>query len=417
MMSAARFARRTLPLVVLLLAFWLAPRVRPAQAQAAGGAVAGRVLNGSTGNAPVAGATVQLYRFDGSNKTVVATAQSAADGSFQFGSLQTDATFQYAAAATFDSVTYASDVVKLQAGQTAQADVTVYASTDAGGTISVTRMSIVLAGADSKAGILTLVESYHLNNSANAAYIGAATGGMRRTLSFPLYIGARSLTALEGFTLDEAVATTSGFALTSPVLPGDSVVSFTYDLPYRSSSLALRRTLAYPTAQAEVILPADIRIASPQLRHPASVQLGGRSFNTVQSTDLAAGTPMELDVSGLPADSQPLVDLNSLPVQVAIVGVILALIAAGVLYERQRSGAGVRALSAERRELLRRAAELDDLAERGAVDSAAYRSERGLALLRVGEIEQELDGGKAAQAPPVAVQRSAGRRRQTDKPL
>ncbi len=343
---------------------------------------------------------MSLYQFGGSNKRVVATIAAGEDGNFRFDGLEPGPSFQYVASAVFDGVTYASAAVTLSPGTSQQADISVYAATDNAGAIGVARMSFVLAGADSKAGLLTVVESYHVHNSGNAAYIGAASAGQRQTLQVPLFNGARSLTALNGFTTDDVVATANGFALTTPVLPGDSVLSFTYDLPYHARGLTLRRALAYPTALAEVILPADIRITSPQLTTPASVQLGGRNFDALQATNLAARSALEFDISGLPARPQPLLDLSSLPVQIGVIALMLAMLATGVVYQRQRTGASVQGLRRERDSLLRRVAELDDEAERSATDGAAYRSERSLALARLAELADLLHNDEAGRSPP-----------------
>jgi hypothetical protein len=380
---------------LLLLPILFSLRTTPLLAQSATASIAGRIVNGSAGNQPVPATSVTLYQFDGSNKRVVATMAAGQDGSFQFDDLEPGPSFQYAASAVFDGVTYASAAVTLQPGTSQQVDVSVYATTTDAGAIGVTRMSFVLAGADSKAGLLSIVESYHLHNGGNAAYIGEASAGQRQTLQVPLFTGARSLTALDGFATDDAIATATGFALTTPLLPGDSVLSFTYDLPYSARSLTLRRSLSYSTALAEVILPSDIRITSPQLTTPASVQLGGRGFDTIQTTNLAAKSALELDVSGLPSRPQPLLDLGSLSAQVGVVALILALLATGVIYQRQRARVNVSGLRRERDSLLRRVAELDDRAEGGAAGGAEYRSERALALARLADLTELLRGNEA----------------------
>jgi len=234
-------------------------------------------------------------------------------------------------------------------------------------------------------------------------------------LNFPLSTGARSLTPIDGFTADEAVTIAGGFALTTPVLPGDTVLSFTYDLPYQTRSLTIRQPLAYPTALAEVILPGNIRITSPQLTQSASVQLGNRSFDTIQATNLAAATPIELDVSGLPAQPPPIIDLGRLPVQVAIVALIIALIAVGVLYQRQRSGAALRTLDARKADLLRRIAELDDRAEHGDLDAATYRTERNLALAQLGDLVQQLHGHESRTPATVTASAPSGDQSQREQ--
>lgn len=390
----------------------------PALAQTATGSVAGRVVNGSQSNQPVSSQPVLLYRLDGNDKQVVATATTGADGSFRFDGVQSDASFEYAASVSFSGVTYASALTSVEPEAIQQADITVYNTTSDSSLVSVTRMSVVLAAVDKKAGLLTFVESYHLELSGSATFVGAATTGQRQTLQFPLYPGARNLAPLDGFTLDDATPTADGFTLTTPVLPGDGVVSFTYDLPYQGKSLVLIRQLAYPTAVSEVILPTDVHIVSPQLTTPSSVQLGARSFATIQAATLAPHSAVELDLSGLPPRPQPFLDLDSLPIQLAIVALILAAIGTGVIYERRRPAApldpSADLLRSERGSLLRTIADLDDRAESGEIDGAALQRQRRVAIARLADLTERL---RLSPGSPADAEEHSGRSQRSGEVL
>ena len=335
-------ASRSLAAFLLLLAFALAPFAQGSAsavlAQSAPGSISGRVLDGSANAQPVPGAAVTLSLFDGPNKRQVTAVQSDAAGSYRFGNLQTGAGLVYVASVGYAGVSYTSQPVVLETSQDRQADVTLYEATTDAASVSIQRLSIVLAGVDQRNGQITVVESYHLRNDATAAYVGDASSGQQQTLQLPLFQGARSLSPLDGFRIDDAIATSRGFALSSPVLPGDTVLSFTYEVPFQQRSLVLRRVLAYRTELVELVLSGSVQVSSPQLAARRQIQLGERRFDTIQATNLPSGAPLVLDLSGLPAQPAPFVNLESLPVQVTLMGIILAAIASTVVYLRRQRG-------------------------------------------------------------------------------
>jgi len=324
-----------LPLLVPLTLLQGTPETSLAQSPTA--SVDGQVLNGTENNAPVAEAAVTLTLLDGANKRLVATTTSDPAGRYHFGGLLPSDGVSYIASASNAGVTYTSQPLQLPQGQQRTADLTVYEVTPDPSAISVRRLSMVIVAADQKSGLITLVESYHVHNGFTAAYIGSVTSGVRQTIRFPLFQGARNLTPLDGFTIDDASALGTGFGLSSPVLPGDSVFSFTYDVPYGSHSVTLRRSLVDTTDLVELIQPGSYRVVSPQLPMQSRVQLGNRSFDAIQGADLPAGSPIVIDVSGLPSRSRPLVDLESLPVQLALMAITVSAIAMTVLYLRKRN--------------------------------------------------------------------------------
>jgi hypothetical protein len=394
-MKSARSLLKVIPLLLLLLTHSIAP----VAAQSATAGISGRVLNGTSSGEAVGGVAVTVSMLDGPNKRVVSTVTTDSTGAYLVGNLQTGAGLAYFASATYQGVTFTSEPVAAVSGRDMQTDVTVYEAASDSTKLTVTRQSIVLAGADRQSGLLTIVESYHIRNDSPAAYVGDASSGHQQSLQLPLFQGARSLAPLDGFTLDDAIQTTRGFALTSPVLPGDSVVSFTYDVPFQSQSLALRRAVAYRTDLTELILPGSVQVTSPQLSAHGQVQLGGRSFDTIQATNLAAGSPIVVDLSGLPAQSRSLVRLDSLFDQVALVGLIICAIGATVVFHRRLARrVSLERLLEERSAVLQAVAKLDDLAEGGSERLGDYGRRRRILMKKLLSIdallrEHQLVGG------------------------
>jgi hypothetical protein len=316
-----------------LLLLFSASLAAPTLAQAAGPAIDGTVRNGSAQNQALA-TQVSLYDIDGPTKMQVDSAQSAADGSFHFDGGRLDAQKHYVASVNYEGVSYTSDL--LQLGTNANADITVYEATSDRNSISVDRLLIVPAAIDRHSGLITLVESYHIQNAGSQTFVGSSVGGRLETLRLPLFGGARNLNPLEGFSLDDASEATQGFALDTPLLPGASVISFSYDVPFRSSATTLQSTMDFDVGTVQLILPGNVSITSPNLTQHQTINLGGRSFDSLVASKLQSGDTLRLNVTGLPVASAPLIDLRRLPVQVLTLGVIIAAVACFVFVSRRR---------------------------------------------------------------------------------
>jgi hypothetical protein len=375
-----------------VLAILSGARIMRAEARISQGVtIRGAVVIGSHGlSEPVYGLNVSVYGISGDRKSLIGTAQTGPDGGFSLSDVAVDPDQQLAALVTFDGVTYASASSASAAGSGGDLSITVYGTTDSSAAITVDRATMVITGADAKTGLVTLVESYHLTNGKDLTYVGDPTTGQRQSLRFPLFAGARSLVALDGFTVADATPTADGFVLTSPVRPGQSVISFTYDVPYGGSALSLRRSLPYGATLAQVILPGAIIVHSPQLDSRGSVQLGGRSFDTIERTSVAPGTTIEVLLSGLPPKGGLGPDWDSLPIRVLSLLAIAATVSAAVLFVRyRRRSASPASLKRERERLLRIVAALDD-AQAGGQAEESYQAERRRALDRLRALTRRL---------------------------
>ena len=349
--------------------------------------VSGQIRNGSAGGQTLGGVEVDLHAFDGSNDQIVATTTSDAAGSYHFENLTINQSAQYSVSVTFAKVPYFSPPFKFDASGHQATDLTVYNTTASDAAIAIDRLSIVIANVDAKQRLLTLVESYHFNNSGSETYVGQLAGSQLQTLRFPLFDGAQSLTPEGGFQLSDATSIPSGFALSLPVLPGASTIVFAYQVPYRGRALALGRVLAYRTTLAEVILPGGMNVNSPQLSGQGTVSVGGQNLATIQGKELQPGADVRLDLSGLPLGGGTFLPLDSLGTQLLLVAIVITAAAVSVGAYRGRGGRRPAAgPNAERRRLLQRIAQLDDRYETGELEQGKYTRERQAAKARLREI-------------------------------
>jgi hypothetical protein len=378
--------RRVLGVLVLAGVALVARTVRPAPPvwAAQSGSVSGLVQNGSPGGQALGGVEVDLHGFDGSTDQVITSTTSDATGAFHFDNIEINTAAQYSVSVTFDKVPYFSQPFTFASGSQQTADLTVYSTTSSDAAISLDRLSIVIANVDSKQRMLTLVESYHVNNSAPETYVGQLVGSSVQSLRFPLFGGAQALTPEGGFNLSDATSIPSGFALSTPVLPGASTIVFAYQIAYRGHALTLDRTLAYTSALTEVILPGGISVSSPQLSVPSTVSIGGQTLDTIQAENLQAGASVRLQLTGLPISGGSLLPLDSLQTQLLLVGIVILAAALSIAaYRRRAAQQPVADVVAERRQLLRQIARLDDRFEAGRIQKPAYAREREAAKARL----------------------------------
>lgn len=376
--TAMMARRRFCSLVALFLLLGLQASGNAAGARAADGqpaTVHGVVLNGSMRNRPVSGQTLTLTVLGSSGNRALTTATSDASGAYRFSGINPDPTATYQVTVSYAGVSYQSQPLSLVAGATAEADVTVYETTESGAAISVQRLSLVFAAIDEKRQTTTVVEVYHFVNSGQQTYIGRPVNGQRQTLDFPLFAGGHTLIPEQGFNPSEINPTATGFALSTPVPPGEFPIAFSYEIPYRGSVLSLARSLAYPTTLFEVLPPPALTISSPQLTGRDQVQIGSQTLSALDATDLQSGSAVEIRVAGLPAPASPIVSLDSLRTQLVLVGAVaLAAVAyvAGYRYRKRSALDG-----GVREQLLSQIAELDDRSVRGEIADADYRAQRG----------------------------------------
>ncbi|MGI8550095.1 MAG: hypothetical protein ACR2PL_04730 [Dehalococcoidia bacterium] len=392
-------SRMALPALYLLLLLALA-EPRPAKA-APDGMVTGQVHNGSAAAAAVPGVDVSLHRFDGTTDRVAATATTDVNGSFQFAAVETEPSLRYLAVAAFQGVAYSSRPLSFAVGSLATAEITVYTTTEKEPSISIERSSFVVAAVNAKQRLLTVVESYRVQNPALSTYIGSVQNGQRQSLQFALFAGARSLEPAGGFSLDEVTAVPGGFTLTVPVQPGVSPIAFTYTLPFQSSRVSYSRPIRYPTALAEIILANGLQASSPQLTGHNSVRLGTRSFDSIQGTDLAANGAFSVSFAGLPGESRPMLPRDALRTQILLVLIVVAATVVGVgTYRGRLTSVQSRPLTRERGRLLQRIAQLDDRFEAGKMDRTGYLRERAAAKACLLDIAAQMRSDGQERAGP-----------------
>ncbi|MCS7221958.1 MAG: c-type cytochrome [Anaerolineae bacterium] len=395
-----------------------APVFEPGQ-----GTISGVVTNGTSGGGSTAGITVTLRVFDSATFEEIRFFQTttAADGSFRFEKLPTSSDWAYLATLDYAGVPYASALQSFPT-DTIEMDfpIEVYEPTEDPTGIHIERAHWFV-DFDLQSQNLLIGEFYIIGKGGDRVYVGGelVTPNRRITLRFPLPPGYQDL-AVEGETLGQRFFEVNGNLVdTLPLPPGQAVrqVLLRYRYPYRSSQLDFVHTLAYPTANLNVLV-SDIGVEVSSRQVTLRDRQGGadQQFLNLVRTDVPAGEKITLSFKGLPVSVQggsPTAGVMRTPLgPTAIIGfvaVVLGALVAVATYPiwRRRlriapSIAGAHSstsdLEAERQRLLRVIARLDDDYAAGLIAEDVYQQRRARHKARLIEImrqmQQEQQGPK-----------------------
>jgi hypothetical protein len=374
---------RKLPLLLAAVLAWL---VLTPDAWAQGeGVIEGQVTNGTAG-APaesVAGLEVALYEVVGGSPVPLATTTSDAEGWFRFEGLATHPDLSYSFQVEYEGIVYGA-----QSGFPADETLlhvaaTVYETTTSDSNIVVDRQHVIV---DFGAGTALFQELYIFNNTGDRIYVGEAG----TTLRFSLPDGAADLSFSDAETEAHMVQTDSGLAFVRPVMPGQSQVMYSYDLPYDGTALAVSRRVLYPTSSLDLLVAnAGVLVESPQMAYQGVTGGDQTAYQHFSAENLPGETVVELRLSGSPQEaggtaggrtgwSRGLYEFG--PMMALALGLLGGLLPfAQRRWGRRPEPAAEREVDpgTQRGELLHLLADLDDAFAEGRLDEESYRQLRG----------------------------------------
>jgi len=337
----------------------------------------GRVLRVAAGDSvPLPGAWVVLHEVTMGGGGPVDSLRAGADGSFRLRRARPDTAALYMASATYEGITYFSQVITGH-DTTAQLDpIVVYDTSSTGPAITVAQRHIVVRRGGDTRSVLELVA---LANDGDVARI--AGDPPHPTWVGRLPEGATGFVVGQGDVSNQAVqAVGDSVVMTAPVPPGVKQLVFSYDVP---AGKELRLPLDQPAERLLVLLEdtAATLVDGPLTRRGVQV------FNDVQFVMFdgaapAAGGDMVF------AFTKRRFGGNTLILVVAALAAVLLLVAAPLL--RRSTPEPLRARAPETPEALaREIALLDAEHERQAgatpADEAQYQKERAALKARLNE--------------------------------
>lgn len=374
--------------------------------------ITGRVINGTADGMVPVGLDVTLHVIGDGGELDIFTATTDDDGRFWFQVTDTGGDVVYAVTASYQDVSYSRSLASSALAE--PVELTVYETTDDVGVIQVDADVLLVRGADEDKSSLLAFEVLSLMNDGDRTFVpDLDQPGRMNFLRFSIPTGIRDLEVSSDLPGGQIITVGSGFALTAPVTPGSHQVAYTYRMPYTGSGVDLPHsfpmgadTFRFLMADALGSLRDSDLLISPPLMDEA-----GGIYRVWEKSDLEPGDRVNMEIGNLPQPG-PLGRLgNSLTdgpylkigIPSAVGFVLAALLLYGVVFRRVEkataSGAGPESgaeapaadgpespLEGERRVLVERIAELDDLYERGGMaqpDYAQRRQEMKDRLLRL----------------------------------
>jgi hypothetical protein len=297
-----------------------------AQVPAVQGVIEGRAVLASAGSsAPLDTLPASLFTFiNGVRQVPPAASQTDSQGRVRFAELNTGPGFTYTLFIKFQDTIYRSDAIGFPEGAaTVSATVNVYDSATESSGLSISQHHLIV-DIDSESRALSVIEFYVIANSSDRTVTGAAdVAASGKNVSFRAQLPPGAVVdSVDGHQLGDDVYQASNMLMdTAAIPPGESSLVFSYRLPIDRSTQVLSIASPFTTTALNVLVAPGIALRAPRLLAQGTVPAGNRVFQHYAARDLAAGSSIAVELSGLPAPLIPIDILQWLP----LAGVSLAL--------------------------------------------------------------------------------------------
>lgn len=297
-----------------------------------------QVINSTPGGSPVAGAPLTVLRVDGSQLEVAARGKVDTRGAASWPDLSGPVEGRYVVSTTFQGVIYRTEPAALPA---TGVSLFVYDSSSDDSAVRVSNSGLVVTDIDAPNQRVRVLETMTLRNSAQRTFLPQASGsrGPMGLLRFGLPANAINFVPDDQLATKAIIQVDKGFASDLPLLPGDTNLSFAYDVPYGATTESGRATLTknvnYPIDTLRLlVLPGDFTVSSPQLLEKGTVQVGSRMYRQYQGDNLPGRSELTLVIEGLPL-VWPVLRSANLWVRVMLGVLLVGGVALPLLYKRR----------------------------------------------------------------------------------
>ena len=378
--------------------------------------IQGQVVNGTRGAELPDGLSV-LMLITGADGRLAGTGQATPDGRgrFMFPDVEIINGGLYTVSVDHQGVFYGTTLTA--EGLADGLVLTVYETTKDASIIQVERQVMVIAAVDKKSRTVSAIEFVRIINPTDRTLLPDLTNLEQISfLRFALPPQAAELNVQSDLPGGDVVSIGTGFALTSPVIPGAHSIDFSYTFPYDDNTLSYRQSLVQGADIFQVLVPEDfpdLLVPGLDLIEPVNIQ--GTMYRAYEGRGFPPGQGIQLEVTGLPMPEVWDRYSNSVTEGafwlIAIPSALGATLAAMLLWGLVRGyrpdatsddALAMPAKSADRDErarVIQAVAALDLRFQEGDVSEAEYRSERQELIARVLNPDTSHDG-----APDEAVE-------------
>lgn len=385
--------------MVLAVTLTLFPFGGPAILAQEATTVRGQVING-TADAEIPEALSVLMLITGADGRLAGTGQASADsdGDFVFENVQVEDGSTYTVSVDHLGVFYGTSLTHDNLAE--ELTLTVYETTRDASVIHVERQVMVIAAVDKDNQSVSAIEFVRLVNPSDRTLLPDLTNLEQISfLRFALPPNPAELNVQSDLPGGDIVSIGTGFALTSPVVPGAHSIDFSYVFPYEEDTVSYRQSLVQGAGIFQVLMPEtfpDMAVSNLTSVDPVNIQ--DTSYRAYEVRDLPQGQGLQVEITGLPLPGALTRFSNTITGgrfwQIAIpsaLGVTLAFILLWGLIRGYRPNSGVDGQSmasaaldpAERAAVVRAVAALDLQYQEGHIPESDYRAQRQGLLNRI----------------------------------
>lgn len=286
-----------------ILVLWLAALVPGAHAQSPGQAapatISGTIVNGTAGGSVPGGLTVTATEVDAGVTKQIATKKTTEGpgGTFTITGLPNQAGDHFVVGTDYLGVTYSSE-----ATPGTSATLKIYETTNDPTVLSIPATTLtVIVGKDGNYNVLQLLT---VHTSGDRSYVGApnpAAPGPAPTVELPIPAGATAFSAVQGLNNGLTAAPDGLVASTDPLLPGNTDVSYLYNISVPRSGWGMSLPVVYATAKTDVLIDPALTLTGPALTFQKAVTINHKQYRDYRSAALAAGSTLNASIA--PASS------------------------------------------------------------------------------------------------------------------
>ena len=385
--------------MVLAVTLTLFPFGGPAILAQEATTVRGQVING-TADAEIPEALSVLMLITGADGRLAGTGQANADsdGDFVFENVQVEDGSTYTVSVDHLGVFYGTSLTHDNLAE--ELTLTVYETTRDASVIHVERQVMVIAAVDKDNQSVSAIEFVRLVNPSDRTLLPDLTNLEQISfLRFALPPNPAELNVQSDLPGGDIVSIGTGFALTSPVVPGAHSIDFSYVFPYEEDTVSYRQSLVQGAGIFQVLMPEtfpDMAVSNLTSVDPVNIQ--DTSYRAYEVRDLPQGQGLQVEITGLPLPGALTRFSNTITGgrfwQIAIpsaLGVTLAFILLWGLIRGYRPNSGVGGQSmasaaldpAKRASVVRAVAALDLQYQEGHIPESDYRAQRQGLLNRI----------------------------------
>jgi hypothetical protein len=268
--------------------------------------IQGRVVNGTQGATVAPGQAVFLHTFqqgDGVVSSVEATTDDA--GRFRFDNVTPTGDIGYALTTDYAGMRYSKLIGPEDLA--GPVEFLVYETTQDLSVINVERQALVITGVNEQEQLIEAAEFVSLSNESDRTLLPDLSNvgqGRFSFLRFSLPRGATDFDIQANLVGGEVIPVGTGFGLTSPVVPGNHNLSFSFKFPYQGETFSYQQNLLQGAEVFQVLVPqrlGQIQVARLESMPPLDVE--GSVYRVWEGRDFAPGQGLLVELTNLPQPS------------------------------------------------------------------------------------------------------------------